>query len=204
MPVPDSWIPLIAAFAFGVVATGGMVLLQRSARKPRKPRENRRGGPVEFECTICHRDLIFGSGELVALSAPEKALVVRSRRSLQGQDLAEYVCPYCEAAHCFALHGGRATWVGVNFYEPQTASARCAECGGQLRPPPPSVQSYSGRMGDAPELAPDLGLRCSRCGVVCCVACGQQNTQGPTETGGLVCPRCGRDGLDRFFYFGAS
>ena len=43
----------------------------------------------------------------------EVGLAVRIEPELAGRKLAEYICPHCEADHCFAIDRGQPEWVGV-------------------------------------------------------------------------------------------
>lgn len=151
-------------------------------------------------CSICQKTLVFHQDELELLSAVECALAVREKPDLVGRKLAEYVCPYCEAAHCFVISGKRMQWVAANLYEPQETTARCAECQKPLRRPPWPPGQYEGKLGEAPALAPDYGLVCSLCHAVCCVQCCVNLTRAGVREGKWTCPRCSRQSTDRLFY----
>ena len=75
----------------------------------------RHDNSLEFECTECQKPLLILPSQLTRLSGPEMALVVGSRPHLVGRALGEYVCPHCEASHCFAMDRVPPVWIGANF-----------------------------------------------------------------------------------------
>ena len=198
MDLSGLWL-LPPAILFSVAATLLTVRWLSREKQPKTPRKRAGREALHFECSICRRDLVFSPAEMVRLSPVEIALVVRSSPGLVGSKLAEYVCPYCQAAHCFVVDAGPPQWVGVNFYEPQDTAARCSECRKPVQTPPWPPGLYDGRPLEAPSLLPDYGLVCDRCGAVCCFACCEKNTRHRTEDGSLVCPRCFRSPVDRFY-----
>lgn len=184
-----------------VVGSGLVVWYALSAREARSgPRRVSPANALEFTCTYCSKPLVVGKSELVDLSRPEMALCVRVKPALAGRRLAEYVCPYCEASHCFTVDGRRLTWVGVNMYSPHSGGARCMECRKTLRTPPWPAGTYDGRLNEAPSLQPDYGLVCSKCHAVVCYACTQLATRGRTKDGTFVCPRCQRSPVDKTYH----
>ena len=71
-------------------------------------------------------------------------------------------------------------------------------------PPTPGASAlapgtYDGKLDQAPMLASDYGLCCSRCGAACCVACCAKLTRAK-DVKIYVCPRCCRPAADRLFY----
>jgi hypothetical protein len=154
----------------------------------------------ELPCSVCHRTLVISPTQLQLLSPAEIALAVRARPQLVRQRLAEHVCPFCEAAHCFVLSKGAAEWVGVNLYQPQQRSANCFECRTPLRAPSWPRGTYDGRISEAPAVLPDHGLLCARCHAVCCYACCESTARRRGLPGGLVCPRCMRAGIEAFYH----
>ena len=198
--MPESAVYLVCA-TIAVVGSGLVVWYAMSARDGRGgPRRRSSAGALDFTCTHCNKPLVVGKADLVELSKPEMALCVRAKPDLTGRPLAEYVCPYCEASHCFAVEGRRMVWVGVNLYSPHTGSARCMDCGKALRTPPWPPGTYDGRLKEAPALQPDYGLVCSKCHAVVCVACTQLATRGRTKDGSFVCPRCQRSPVDKTYH----
>jgi hypothetical protein len=154
----------------------------------------------QMRCGICQKDLVIHPNQLVKLSGPELALSVRVKPKLVGRPLAEYVCPYCEASHCFAVDVRPPECVGTNLYLPRGAGALCMECGKPLRKPPWPIGYFDGRLNEAPELHPDYGLICSRCQAVTCVACVKDATRNRTKDGSFVCPRCMRSPVTGVFH----
>ena len=167
----------------------------------RKKQRHMQRGTIEMRCSVCQRRLVFHRGELEPLSPPELALAVRANRSMAGRRLAEYVCPHCEAAHCFATEGRDPVWLGVNLYEPQVFSNHCRECKRPLRRPRWPRGAYDGRLSEIRDLAPDLGLVCPHCKAVCCVACCEDATRKRTKDGSLLCPRCFRGPVETIYHF---
>ncbi len=156
-------------------------------------------GVLQARCSQCQRDMVFSAHDLVPLSPPETALVVSSKPTLVGRKFAEYVCPYCEAAHCFTIDNGEPEWVGVNFYAPQQSSASCAECHKPVEVPPWPKGEYDGRILEAPTLHGDYGLVCPHCHSVCCLGCCEKNSKRRSHDGSLLCPRCFRGPVDVFY-----
>lgn len=192
---------LFVCTAVVVVGSGLVVWYALSARElARGTGRPRSGGALEQACVSCNKPLVIGRADLTELSRPEMALAVRVRPDLTGRKLAEYVCPYCEASHCFAVERNRMEWVGVNLYSPHTTSARCMDCGKPLRTPPWPAGTYDGRLNEAPALQADFGLVCSKCHAVVCYACTQLATRGRTKDGSLVCPRCQRSPVDKTYH----
>lgn len=194
------WIlPITAVVA---IAGAGIVLWLawriREATNPSVTRV-RSDHSFEFECSECGQNLVIPFQELTPLSGPEMALVVASHPEWVGRKLAEYVCPHCEASHCFAIDRRPPVWVGANLYAPQSKSNRCQECGKRLRAPHWSPDPEKDLVKNAPDLQPDYGLVCSRCGAVCCVACVAQYSRQDVREEGTRCPRCGRGPIDRIF-----
>ena len=195
---------LFAVFGAGVV----LLLAARSRRSVAEIRQRKRpavsgksGPAIEMECHVCQKQLVFHANELVALSGPEVALVSRAQPEVAGRALAEYVCPYYEAAHCFSVDTKTPQWLGVNLYVPQEKSARCGECGKLLRRPAWAAGAFDGRLNEAPDLLPEYGLVCPWCHAVCCVACCTNHTRKRTSDGSLLCPRCSRGPVDAVFHF---
>lgn len=159
-------------------------------------------GSLQMPCTSCNRPLMIAREELVPLSRPEIALCVRVKPELTGMNLAEYVCPYCDASHCLAVSKRTIEWVGANLYSPHHGAARCMDCGKLLRTPPWPRGTYDGHLKEAPSLLPDYGLVCSKCQAVVCVACTEKATRNRTKDGSFVCPRCFRSPVDRCYHPG--
>lgn len=202
MPELEPWIlPITAAFA--VVGTAlVLVLNRRPAQKKKSPRKKRVSGktPLEFTCKECQCTLPILKDEFVAIKGTEKGLVVRERPELVQRPLAEFVCPRCETTHCFAMDRTPPEWVGMNFYQPQQKSARCKECGKKLERPPWPKDVFGGNVLRAPDLKPNLGVQCPRCGAVTCVTCAQDATRNRVA-GGYLCPRCFRGPMVDLYYF---
>lgn len=196
-----SWAaPLLAGILIGCAGIALVVWL--ALRPKRKPRSRVPLGTrsIEMACHICQRELAFTKNDMVLLSGPEMALAVRAAPGMVGRTLAEYVCPHCEAAHCFIVDAHEPVWIGTNLYEPQSMGARCFECRKPLKKPPWAVGAYDGRLREAPQLLPDYGLVCPRCWAVCCVACCKKATRNRAKGDALVCPRCFRHPVDKVFH----
>jgi len=182
----------------------------RNMRASRSPVRGIRRDPatIEMPCSVCHHQLIFHAAEVVPLAPAEMALVVREAPKLVRHRLAEYVCPYCDAAHCFTVDKGKPEWAGVNFYEPQVTGGLCQECRKTLRTPPWAKGQFDGNIDAAPERQRDFGLICSRCHAVCCAECCEKQsaistddrTLGQLQGAAPACPRCGRNSMERFYH----
>ena len=185
---------LPSALAVGVA---GMALALWWARRGMAASRN---ACFEMECTVCQKMLVVDQHEMQALSPPECALVVRNAPRIVGRPLAEYVCPYCESAHCFAMDAPVPEWIASDAYVPQGRGALCKECQKRLQNPAWPPGQYTGKIQDAP-LTPDTGMICKRCGAVCCVACIRRATRNRTPDGSYLCPRCARGPLEHEFRF---
>lgn len=182
-----------------VVACGSLLLLALSTRRTGHKTPASRQQAMEMECTICHKPLVFGSSELVALTPTEIALVVRLHPTLVGRKLFEYVCPYCDASHCFVAERQKYQWVGVNSYNPQAVTSNCMECGRALARPPWPKGLYDERLHEVTHMRDEYGLICSRCGARCCVGCCKKST--PRAELPYLCPRCHRRPIEKFLHF---
>jgi hypothetical protein len=197
-PLSSLILPVTFAVAFLGIAIVLMLAL-RPRRRGQQPSRAARRETVELECRICHNQMIFSKRDLVPLAPSEVALVVRTNPSLVGHTLHEYVCPFCEASHCFEIVRAGIQWVAVNSYNPQTITGNCMECGKRfLRPPWPRGQ-YDERVNEVAQPRDDYGLICSRCGARCCWGCCRGVTA--TTAVALHCPRCRRAPVDRFVHF---
>lgn len=195
-------LPLLGALTFAALGLLGLaaVFIRRVRRRINANGAAYRGATIDFTCSVCHRTLVFSKTELVPLSPVEMALVIRDKPALVGRKLVEYVCPYCEADHCFTLDKDTVSWAGANFYTPQIRSHCCSECNQPLQSPHWSRGQYDGRPLNAPDAPANYGLVCQRCGSVCCLECCRRNTRKPGADGALLCPRCGREGMTVFFH----
>lgn len=195
--LPEWAIPAAAGFGACLL----LVLFAFAVRsRPKRTKKRAVRGSVQFTCNVCQHPIVMAIQDLQPLEGSDIGLAVRAIPALAGRKLAEYVCPYCEADHCFAVDGGQPEWVGVNLYSPQAKGAQCMECRKPLvRPPWPQGQ-YQGAPLTAPNVSPDYGLVCSRCGAICCVACVKNATRNRTTDGSLLCPRCHRSPVDTYFY----
>jgi hypothetical protein len=190
-------ITALVALAGGAVVIWLALRLQKTA-EPDAARGRRRSA-MDYECSECGQSLVIQPDELTRLSGVEQALVVGYRPKMVGRNLAEYVCPYCEASHCFAVDRNPPVWVGANLYAPQSKTSNCQECRKRLRPPhwPPGSAPDAPR--EAPDLQPDYGLVCSRCGAVCCVACVSRFSRVDLREQEGRCPRCGKGPVNAVF-----
>lgn len=191
---------LFGLMVFVCVAAGLILMaLARSfgaRRRPKSPPDH----TVEMTCTVCERRLIFGRSAVELLSPPEMALVVRSCPKVVGRRLCEYVCPYCDASHCFVIGPKSLVWVGVNLYTPQTQSAHCFECNRILDRPPGGAAGMTQKIAEPAALPLGFGLKCSFCGAVCCVDCCKKASRGRTSDGSLACPRCRRKPINLLYF----
>ena len=194
--------------AIGCGALGLLIVVLRAKRTNRPKRSERprilrprgRAATTDFRCTVCQRDLVFTRDQMRTLKGVEVGLAVRSRKEAVGRPLAEYTCPHCESGHCFAVDGREPEWLGANLYQPQQSTGRCMECGRPFKRTPWPVGAHQGDLRTAPSLDGDLGLRCSRCKSVVCVACSQVATRNRTDGSVYYCARCSRPGMDSFYY----
>lgn len=183
-------------------AAGGVLLVLLIAWRSRAGHKEPRGhkGVIEMDCSVCHHAMVFSPEELVTLSPVELALIVRTKPEIVRRKLAEYVCPFCEAGHCFAVDVRPPLWVGANFYQPQRIHTHCAECRRPLGSPPWDRGLYDHRVNEAPQLDASLGLVCSRCASICCLPCTKRYSAARSKTGELFCPRCSRQPMDTFYH----
>ena len=186
-----------------VACIAGSVALWRLSRWFEK-QGGRPSFPRGFEivCEHCDNALAPAVAELVTLKGSDVALAVRAAPSVQGLTLYEYVCPHCEAVHCFASRGQRLEWIGVNLWDTQQKSAHCYECHGAVARPDWPRGAYDGRLNEIPDVPENLGLVCGKCQAMCCLACCRRFTRGRTADGEYLCPRCARPPMNRVFHPG--
>jgi len=198
--VTQTTVLLVAgAVSLALMGTGLVWLFVKRRRRPENRPLTARTS-LEMTCTVCKRELVFGRNEMADLSPPERALVVREMPQTVGRPLAEYVCPHCRAAHCFATDTQRPEWLGVNLYEPQQSTPDCLLCGRDVRPAPWRKGKYDGRLAEAPVLPRDMGVICSSCAGVFCVGCCRASGRKAGRPDALVCPRCARETLDQAYH----
>lgn len=159
-----------------------------------------RDGSFQMVCAVCAAATEVRPDGLVRLSSAEKALVVREKPAALGRDLVEYVCPQCDASHCFSAGRNAMELMGVNLYEGQQFQVMCKECRRPLEAPPWPAGSFDGRVNEAPGDVGALGLVCPFCGASSCVTCCRTSTRNRTGDGSLLCPRCYRGPIERFFH----
>ncbi len=194
---PLGWFVLPVTVA---VACGGAALVLLLVGRGRSSKGTGGAGrAMEMECSVCQKHLIFNRDDLFTITPTEIALVVRTQPTLVGKKLYEYVCPYCEASHCFVIERGNAQWVAVNSYNPQAVTTKCMECGKPFQRPPWAKGLYDEKLQMAPQLRDEYGMICSRCGSRCCVSCCRKAT--PRDTLPFHCPRCQRSPVDKFLHF---
>lgn len=159
-----------------------------------------RDGSFQAVCAVCHTRSTARAEELAVLSSAEKALVVRERPAALGKNLVEYVCPQCDASHCYSASPKTMRLIGVNLYQGQSFQATCKECQKPLEMPRWALGAYDGRWRDAPGAIDDCGMLCPLCGAISCVACCKTATRNRTSDGTLLCPRCYRGPLEQFYH----
>jgi hypothetical protein len=194
-------VALIAAASFAVLGIGVVLLRHRYRHHPLpRPRRPKAIGALEHTCDNCDHPLVIPPAELVPLKGADKALVVRGHPEWLKHRIAEYDCPYCEAAHCFAVDQRPPLWLGMNMYAPAKSGKRCRECGKALAVPTWTRGAYDGKIDDAPGSLDAFALVCPHCDSPCCVPCTRSFTRKRTADGSLLCPRCGRGPLEKFYH----
>lgn len=163
-----------------------------------------RDGSFPAICAVCNAGTLVSTDMLVTLSSAEKALVVRERPIALGKNLVEFVCPCCDAAHCYIANMKSMEFVGVNLYQGQSFQTRCKECQKQLLAPPWPAGAYDGNWREAPGPADDFGMVCSQCDAISCLACCTSTTRNRTADGSLLCPRCYRGPMLHFYHPAAA
>lgn len=196
--MPELIPPLICAIVGTAIV---VVLTMRAKANAGKPATQPMTAQnvVRTSCPTCQRSLTIAPGDLQLLRGVELALCVRDNPKLGGRQLAEHICPHCEATLIFAVDVRTPEFVGANMFSPQTKGTRCLNCGKALRVAPWGEAAYYKRLHEAP-LEPDYGLVCSKCNAVVCVACTIDATRNRTKDGSFVCPRCFRSPVDRTFH----
>ena len=195
----EPWIAPITV-CVGVI---GVSVVARLAMRPPGPLpapKRKLRGLVTMGCSACQQEMNIAKDDFVPISGSEVALVVGSHPSLAGRKLAEYVCPSCGASHCFVVEKNEPAWVGANLYSPQEKSTSCLECRKRLRMPRWPEGGDSDTTFSAPDLQPDYGVVCSRCGSVCCIECVERFSRADARTSEVKCPRCGGSPVNRIFH----
>lgn len=196
--MPD-WIPPLVCAAIGTSVVIVLTLRARARESATGVRAVYASNTVQQECNVCQKQMVIPPSGLVPIQSVEMALCVRAIPRLSGRKLAEYICPHCEASHCFTVDKKTPEWVGVNLYSPQTKGTRCLNCSKPLKVAPWGEGAYDKRLQEAP-LQPDYGLVCSKCNAVVCVQCTVDATRNRTKDGSFVCPRCFRSPVDRTYH----
>lgn len=180
-----------------------VVLLVHALRRTASDAGNlvrNRDGSFHAICTVCNTETPASADMLSPLSSAEKALVVRERPIALGKSLAEFVCPRCDASHCYIDSPKSMTLVGVNLYQGQSFQTRCKECQKRLLTPPWPAGTYDGNWRDAPGPIDDFGMVCAQCEAISCISCCTSTTRNRTPDGSLLCPRCYRGPLVQFYH----
>lgn len=192
----------IAILAASLLVLTGIILrlawLTFRTAEPRGEITLNRDGSFAMVCACCGERADVVASALATLSAAEKALVVRERPAVVGQNLVEFPCPTCDASHCYSVRRQTMTFVGVNLYQGQHIQASCKECQRPIVAPPWRRGAFDGNVAGAPGDTSALGLTCKYCGAICCVPCCQDATRNRTADGTLLCPRCFRGPNDQF------
>jgi len=193
----------VSAALLALIAARLLWIAAAQAARPGAMLRNR-DGSFGVACANCGASTAVQAEDLAPLSSAEKALAVRERPSALGQDLAEFVCPYCDAAHCFSIRRDDVVLVGINLYQGQRTQASCKECRKPLLQPPWPRGTFDGRVDEAPGNTSELGLACAHCGAICCGACCRTATRNRTADHSLLCPRCFRGPVDHFHHPGPA
>ncbi len=197
----SSFSPFIVPVTFAFAAAGIVLVLLIAGVQRGGERRTRRVNTVEMACTSCQRELVIAPGELDPISGAESALVVRERPEVSGRPLADYQCPYCEAHHTFTLDSSPPKWLITNAFSPEGMTNRCCQCHKNLKRPPWPSGARDADPQLNPDLDPDNGLVCVRCGAICCVVCCKEASRGRTHDRTWMCPRCFRGPLAKVHHF---
>lgn len=192
----------VVASAMAILAIIAVRLTWLTVRPSAIPGEitRNRDGSFAVICAVCGESVEVSSESLSTLSPAEKALVVRERPNVIGQNLVEFACPACDASHCYSVRRNAMAYVGVNLYQGQHFQTNCKECQKRIKKPVWPDRAYDGKVNQAPGDLTDLGLQCSLCGAICCVDCCKRATRNRTSDGTLLCPRCFRGPNDHFWH----
>lgn len=191
---------IVIASAMVILALIAFRLTWLTISPPANPGEitRNRDGSFSMTCAVCAEPSEVSSESLATLSSAEKALVVRERPNVIGQNLVEFACPVCDASHCYQARRNSMLYVGVNLYQGQHFQTNCKECQKRIVRPPWRDGAFDGKVEQAPGDIANLGLQCPLCGAICCVDCCKRATRNRTTDGTLLCPRCFRGPNDRF------
>lgn len=192
-----AWIPL-ATVAFAALGSAGVFwwVRRRLDRAAGPPTER---GTVQMQCGVCHHPMTIARTQLVVLSGPEMALVVRSMPGWVKRKLGEYECPHCSAAHVFAMETNPPAYLGADIYTPHARGNKCMECGKAMTRPAWPKGTYDGRLGE-PAVSFDHGLECQFCKSVFCLECAERVSRTRRKDGVLLCPRCFRSPVEHVFH----
>lgn len=185
---------LLAAVLFA--AAGCAVLVWRFRRR----QSGVSADGTSFACAHCLETMVVSARTLTALSPVEKGLIVRSKPEWVGQPIAEFVCPNCGGSHVFGTKSRKPVLLGTNFYQPHRVSAHCGECRTALEEPAWDSGGEGPSLTDIHARQPRVGLKCTRCGSVCCIDCCVGYTRNRTADKSLKCPRCDRGPLTAVFF----
>lgn len=191
-----SWI-LLVTISFALLgAAGVLVWARRRGRAGEVPPPR---NAVQMPCSVCSHPLVIAREQLVPLSGPEMALVIRSMPGWVKRKLCEYECPHCSAAHVFAVDADPPAYLGTDIYTPHARGNRCMECGKNMARPAWPKGTYDGNLHD-PAVSTDHGLECQFCKSVFCLECAHRVSRQRKKDGTLFCPRCFRSPVVHVFH----
>jgi hypothetical protein len=191
---------IIIPLAGLVFAFVGLLVLTPKMLGEQKKKSIRKNG-VDFSCPTCQQALFITRHSLQSITGVEAALVIQNLPKAPADHLAEQRCHACSSMLTFRIDEWPPVFLIANAIEGQRRSNNCVECRKPLVRPTWSRGEYDERIEAIPDIDPKLGLKCSRCDAVSCVACLENVTRNRTEDGSLLCPRCFRSPVNLVHHF---
>lgn len=187
---------IIISVAGLVLAVVVMLVIAPSMAKESSDRKKEKNVYVHT-CPDCQSEVRIIQGGLKHLDPADAAMIVRLVPDAPMYHIGETRCPKCQSWLAFRIDQWPPGFLTVNATEGHVATNSCTQCRKPLRKPEFPKGAYDGESAALAKLPIDIGLICSRCNALNCVACVVDATRGRTKDGSLLCPRCYRGPVDK-------
>lgn len=186
-----------------LIPVAGLVIamLAMALIAPRMAQDNKERAKKKrlyaYPCPDCQRPVHMTPGGLKPLDPMEAGMIVRLVPTAPQRHLGEVRCQHCRSTLTFRTDQWPPGFITINATEGHYAKNSCTQCHKPLRTPEFPRGAYDGNADDLKRLPPNIGLICSRCNAINCVACVVDVTRNRTSDGSLLCPRCYRGPVDK-------
>ena len=192
---PNLLIP-IAGLALAVVAM--LVVAPRMAKENKDRANNKR--TYTYTCPDCQQPIHITPNGLRPLDPADAGMIIRLAPDAPQYHLGDVRCLSCKSTLTFRTDQWPPGFITMNATEGHVSKNSCTQCRKPFRKPEFPPGAYDGDADALKRLPHDIGLICSRCGSLDCVACVVDATRNRTADGSLLCPRCYRGPVDKVHY----